>query len=169
MSLYQSMARELASYNRWQNETLYGLCRDLGDTRCHEDLELFFGSIHATLNHILYVDRVLLDYATLGRPPGDFAPATILHQDFDQLERARVDQDRTIEDTVDRVEPEWFEGEVRFVSSRLERERCFPRALLITQMFNHQTHHRSQITGALHRLGVDYGITDLPMNPLSAY
>ncbi|YAF94156.1 MAG: DinB family protein [Nodularia sp. CChRGM 3473] len=32
-------------------------------------------------------------------------------------------------------------------------------------MFNHQTHHRSQITSELHKMGIDYGCTDLPYNP----
>jgi uncharacterized damage-inducible protein DinB len=36
-------------------------------------------------------------------------------------------------------------------------------------MFNHETHHRSQVTSALTQMGIDYGNTDLPYNPLSQY
>ncbi|MGD1883431.1 MAG: DinB family protein [Paracoccaceae bacterium] len=36
---------------------------------------------------------------------------------------------------------------------------------MIVQLFNHQTHHRSQVTFALHALGVNYGPTDIPWRP----
>jgi uncharacterized damage-inducible protein DinB len=36
-------------------------------------------------------------------------------------------------------------------------------------MFNHQTHHRSQVTAMLRQMGIDYGNTDLPANPLSQF
>ncbi|MDE2009487.1 MAG: hypothetical protein KGJ09_05340 [Candidatus Omnitrophica bacterium] len=32
-------------------------------------------------------------------------------------------------------------------------------------MFNHQTHHRGQITTLLAQEGLDYGVTDLPVMP----
>jgi len=32
-------------------------------------------------------------------------------------------------------------------------------------MFNHQTHHWNQITTELHKIGIDYGVTDMPYNP----
>ncbi len=44
-----------------------------------------------------------------------------------------------------------------------------PRALYLMQMFNHQTHHRAQVTAALHRVGVDYGSTDLWFRPGSPF
>jgi uncharacterized damage-inducible protein DinB len=34
-------------------------------------------------------------------------------------------------------------------------------------MFNHQTHHRGQVTTLLRQAGVDPGITDLPWTPLA--
>ena len=36
---------------------------------------------------------------------------------------------------------------------------------MVTQMFNHQTHHRGQATALLMQLGVDPGITDIPWLP----
>jgi uncharacterized damage-inducible protein DinB len=35
------------------------------------------------------------------------------------------------------------------------------------QMFNHQTHHRGQVTALLMQSGIDPGITDLPWAPLA--
>ena len=43
--------------------------------------------------------------------------------------------------------------------------RNLPRPLFLVQFFNHQTHHRSQITSELHKMGIDYGITDVPLTP----
>jgi uncharacterized damage-inducible protein DinB len=34
-------------------------------------------------------------------------------------------------------------------------------------MFNHQTHHRGQVTTLLKQAGIDPGVTDLPWAPLA--
>jgi len=39
------------------------------------------------------------------------------------------------------------------------------RGFMMVQLFNHQTHHRSQVTCELHKLGLEYGCTDMPYNP----
>ena len=81
--LYATVAVEIARYNRWQNEELYGRCARLGEEQLHRDQGLFFRSLHGTLNHVLYVDRVLLDYAIGLRPPpepGDHGAAPARHR-----------------------------------------------------------------------------------------
>jgi uncharacterized damage-inducible protein DinB len=40
-----------------------------------------------------------------------------------------------------------------------------PTWVLVTHMFNHQTHHRGQITTLLKQLGYDPGVTDIPWLP----
>lgn len=42
------------------------------------------------------------------------------------------------------------------------QEKYQPRWLLVTRMFNHQTHHRGQAPGLLTTFGQDPGATDLP-------
>ena len=44
---------------------------------------------------------------------------------------------------------------------------CFilPTWVLVTHMFNHQTHHRGQLTTLLSRLGYNPGVTDIPWLP----
>jgi uncharacterized damage-inducible protein DinB len=69
-----------------------------------------------------------------------------------------------------RARPEtWLDETVRYHHPRLGRERVHPRQFPLMQLFNHGTHHRSQVTAALHAMGIDYGNTDLPYNPLSQY
>jgi tRNA-Thr(GGU) m(6)t(6)A37 methyltransferase TsaA len=161
-------ARHLALYNQWQNLRLYELCAQLGDDARRLDRGMFFGSIHRTLNHILVVDRVLLPLLTDGTltpldhravPFDDFAPL--------RVERARFDEGLlTLAAAHDDA---WFGERVSFYSERLGRTRNPPRAFLLAQLFNHQTHHRSQVTCELFKLGIDYGVTDLPYNPAIPY
>lgn len=163
------MAVEMARYNRWQNEHLYALCEGLGEEALERDIGLFFGSILATLDHILLVDEAIVRFLRDSQPPTDFDPNRRVHQDFASLRRARAAFDRELETLFTQAPEGWLAAEIRFESERLGRERALPRAFMATQLFNHQTHHRSQVTSALHRLGVDYGPTDLPMNPLSQF
>jgi cytochrome c551/c552 len=48
-----------------------------------------------------------------------------------------------------------------------QREMSRPRWLCVTQMFNHQTHHRGQVTTLLKQAGIDPGVTDMPWAPLT--
>src|SRR5260370_23283185 len=50
----------MARYNRWMNERLYGLCAAMADGERKRDRGAFFGSIHGTLNHLLWGDRMWL-------------------------------------------------------------------------------------------------------------
>ena len=44
-------------------------------------------------------------------------------------------------------------------------KRSLPRWMLAVNLFNHQTHHRGQITTLMKQLGVDPGTTDIPWLP----
>ena len=45
--------QRMARYNRWQNQNLYGVADALADAERRRERGAFFGSIHATLNHLL--------------------------------------------------------------------------------------------------------------------
>ena len=51
-------ARTMAAYNKWQNDSLYGAADTMEDGARKLDRGAFFGSIHGTLNHILWDDRM---------------------------------------------------------------------------------------------------------------
>jgi uncharacterized damage-inducible protein DinB len=60
----------------------------------------------------------------------------------------------------------WREPADEFTYTRIDgRTRTLPAWLLVAHMFNHQTHHRGQLTTLLSQLGVDPGATDLPWLP----
>ena len=50
--------QRMARYNRWQNQNLYGVADTLPDDERRRERGSFFGSIHKTLSHLLWADRV---------------------------------------------------------------------------------------------------------------
>lgn len=48
----------MARFNAWVNEKLYACVGELDEAKYRADSGLFFGSVHATLNHLLVVDRL---------------------------------------------------------------------------------------------------------------
>ena len=169
MSVLQIMTLEMARYNKWQNGELYRYCDVLTDAERQEDRGFFFGSLHRTLNHIIHVDRVLMAFLETGVPPQTFNPDTVPFAEYAALQAARRALDESLIERFDAAPEAWFEEAFEFFSDRLGRIRKVPRAFYVQQMFNHQTHHRAQATAMLHQLGIAYGSTDLPDNPLSQF
>jgi uncharacterized damage-inducible protein DinB len=162
-------ALEMALYNKWQNEKLYRICDGLSDEDRKRDRGMYFGSIHRTLDHILMVDHVLWDFTMSGEPPRDWDPNRKITDDYPTLRQERFAFDAMLLDKL-RLQPKsWLDETVGYHHPRLDRVRSHPRQFTLMQMFNHATHHRSQVTAELHRMGIDYGNTDLPYNPLSQY
>lgn len=157
---------EMARYNAWQNDVVYGLCSGLDPAVRSGERGLFFGSIAHTLNHILMVDRFLLG-TVRGEAQPPFDPKQRLYPDWDVLKRQRASTDRDILAFADTTAESLYADSFTVWSESLRKHRTIIKGLLVAQMFNHQTHHRSQVTAELHRLGIDYGVTDLPFRPES--
>ena len=156
--------RTLAQYNQWMNERLYGLCARIDDAERRRDMGAFFRSIHGTLNHLLWADLVWLSRFT-GRPRPATAIDEPVHEDFDELRRARESVDAEILAWVEAVEDEWLAAPFTWVSGVDGTERTRPAWVLVTHFFQHQVHHRGQLTTLLMQLGHDPGVTDLPWMP----
>ena len=152
--------RTLARYNRWMNGQLYGAAATLTDSERKRDLGAFFHSLHGTLNHLLLTDRVWL-----GRLGGEPFPVTGLDQelygDFDELWRERQRTDGDIEALVAGFGALDLDRVVRYRRRSGGEAKARPLTVVMTHLFNHQTHHRGQATVLLGQLGRDYGVTDL--------
>ena len=157
-------ARTMAAYNRWMNEHLYELCAAIPDAERKRDRGAFFKSVHGTLNHLLYGDRAWMSRFT-GRDLGWRGPADELYADFAELRAARAGLDHLIEDWAGRLDADWLAQDFTYISRIDGRTRTLPAWLLVVHMFNHQTHHRGQLTTLLSQLGIDPGVTDLPWLP----
>ena len=55
-----AQAQTLATYNRWLNEKLYAIVAAIADEDRKHDRQVFFKSIHGTLNHGLLADKIWL-------------------------------------------------------------------------------------------------------------
>jgi uncharacterized damage-inducible protein DinB len=159
--------RAMAQYNRWQNDNLYGAAEGLGDAARKAPRGAFFGSIHATLNHLLWADQIWMSrFAGTPRPKVAGIPESVgMHEGWEGLKRERVAFDRVILDWAERLDPAWLEGDLVWVSGALGREVKRPKWLLVTHLFNHQTHHRGQVHCMLTQAGARPGTTDLPFRP----
>lgn len=86
--------------------------------------------------------------------------AQILYADFADLYQERSETDRVIENWMQELEPEMLSTRVHYSNPSRGIEREHSLWFGLTHFFNHQTHHRSQVTTLLHQLGRDYGMTD---------
>ena len=159
-------ARVMARYNRWMNDKLYAVAEKLTDAERKEDRRAFFGSIHRTLNHLLLADRVWLGRLTgVVLEEGELGAGGIrsldqeLCADFDELRRERAKTDDAIDAFVATLTDEKLAGPLRYLRLGVVNE--FPLWHAVAQMFNHETHHRGQVTALLMQAGHDPGSTDL--------
>lgn len=132
----------LARYNAWANERLYDACARLEDTAYRAPRPSFFGSIHATLNHILVGDRLWM--SRIEGAPLDHALNQILYEDFAELRAARRAQDAGFIRLVEGLPAERLDESLDYANTKGVRFRT-PLRLVLGHIVNHQTHHRGQV------------------------
>ncbi|MFI5215871.1 MAG: DinB family protein [Candidatus Limnocylindria bacterium] len=146
------------------NERLYALCADLSDEERKRDRQAFFRSIHGTLNHLLLTDRLWL--GRFREKPLSFARLDQeLYADFGALRRERGETDAAITSWVATLSDAQLAAPFTYTSYSNPKLRTLPLWLPVTHLFNHQTHHRGQLTTLLMQAGRDPGVTDLMWLP----
>ena len=155
----------MAEYNHWMNRRLYAACAPLSDAERRRDHGVFFKSIHATLNHLLWGDRAWMRRFTSTAYPLS-APGQDLFHDFSELSQAREEMDGDILVLARGITSDWLERPLTWTSQLYGFTQTAPQFVLLLQMFNHQTHHRGQVHAILTRVGVDMGPTDIPLLPV---
>jgi len=178
IALLLEQYRQFAYYNRRFNTRIYETAAKLSDEARKRDSGAFFGSIHGTLNHLLLSDRIWLErFRTAKLCSRALEGATLLHNveslnselysDFSALHQERSATDSVIEHWVSSLTPAMLDHTIRY-ANRQGGIRQHAAWIAITQLFNHQTHHRGQVTTLLHQAGVDPGITDFIAFALNA-
>ncbi len=157
-------ARTMSAYNRWMNERLYETCTALSEEERKADRGAFFRSIHGTLNHILLADRVWMGRFT-NEPFRIKSLDEELYSDFTELLEARRKTDAAIAAWADGLTEDELSAPLTYTSAVAPRPRTYPLWIAVTHLFNHQTHHRGQITTLLNQAGQDMGVTDLMWLP----
>ena len=151
--------RTFAGYNAWANKRLYGAVAKLPEAEYLKPREAFFKSIHATLNHILVGDRLWLGRLT-GRDAGIKSLDQMLYADLAGLRVARQAEDARLIAYVDRLSETDLLGSASYRNTE-GKPFTVPLAQVLGHIFNHQTHHRGQVTALLAQAGIDPGVTDL--------
>lgn len=157
----------LAKYNQWQNKQLYEAAACLPDTRRRENLGAFFGSIHATLSHLVWADKIWLHRFSGRNEPRGLTITESVNEcpSWHEMQEERIGLDCEIIEWAASLSNEDLTGDLSWDSAALGREVTKPRALLIAHFFNHQTHHRGQVHAMLTASGQKPGDTDLPFMP----
>jgi uncharacterized damage-inducible protein DinB len=161
----------LARYNQSMNQKVYGTAAQLPTEELAIDRGAFFRSISGTLNHIYVADIIWLQ--RFAQHPANYAqllPVTQLEKpdfldkipyaDFLELAQARVSLDRVILAWVQEITGADLPYLLPYHNMKGEPyTKQF--GSLVLHLFNHQTHHRGQVTTLLSQLGLNVGVTDL--------
>jgi uncharacterized damage-inducible protein DinB len=173
------LASALARYNSWMNRKIYRVASKMPVSELIAERGAFFGSIYLTLNHILFWDVVWMKRFLQHESADHMSSSTVkdllatvqprtmnepfFAADGDGLkhlhaERKRVD--RLIEDWAGQLQQSDFDAPLLISYARGGSEtRVFSQ--MVMHMFNHQTHHRGQVTTLISQVGFDIGATDL--------
>jgi uncharacterized damage-inducible protein DinB len=161
----------MATYNHWMNTKVYDAASKLDNETLHANKGAFFGSVFGTLNHLMVADTIWLK--RFADHPSHFAalapahelpmPRALnqpLHSELSSLRKARDSMDAMIIEFVGETADDDFEQPLAYKNTKGEP---FTRQFgpVLQHFFNHQTHHRGQITTLLTQSGIDVGVTDL--------
>ena len=165
----------MAQYNQRMNHQVYQAAAQLTAEQFNQDQGAFFGSISGVLNHILVGDLIWLsrfaqhqvsyqslkDLSLLPKPKG---LDHLLFSELDALSQARQHVDSAIICWLDKeAASDHFYQDLSYSNTKgIVSQRNF--AELVSHLFNHQTHHRGQVSTLLFQSGTDIGVTDFLMD-----
>ena len=138
----------LFRHHLWANLRLFERCADLTPEQLDATLLGTFGSIRETLDHIVRAEQNYLHRIRTGQRltrPENAPPLTMA----EMLESLRATGEGLIEwapkiQANDMVQLDW-EG----------TSRDTPKTIILTQVINHATEHRSQVMAILTQLGIE--------------
>jgi uncharacterized damage-inducible protein DinB len=162
----RAYVQRMARYNRWQNENLFGVADSLSDEDRRRERGAWFGSIHKTLSHLLWADRIWMSrFADWPKQTVGIPGSVSLFPDWDNLKAERRNSDTKLIDWADTLDTAWIGGDLTWFSGAINREVSKPRWQLLLHFFNHQTHHRGQVHAMLTQAGGRPSDTDLFVMP----
>ena len=166
----------LANYNNRMNQKICDSIKVLSDQDLWADKGAFFGSILGTLNHLMVGDLIWLTrFNQHPNYPNGFTALQglarfekpfqltqkLCHSQTDYIGK-RLTLDKIIIDLIEELTEEDLSRTLTYTNTKGIRFNK-PFSQLLLHLFNHQTHHRGQVTTLLNQLGIDIGETDLLM------
>tara|TARA_R100001377_G_scaffold35126_2_gene19383 strand:- start:3580 stop:4128 length:549 start_codon:yes stop_codon:yes gene_type:complete len=163
----------MSLYNQRMNSQLMGHCQTLTTETLEKNTHSFFPNIISYWNHILFGDLILMGRLASNNiaklSPLDFSefptptsPQDIYHTNLLDIAMLRAQVDALIIRYCYNLIEEDCD---RFITYTSTEGIAITKAVAdVTQhIFNHQAHHRGQLTCLLSQAGVDYGCMDLPV------
>ncbi len=161
----------LARYNGQANRELFDLLAALPPEEFTADHKSYFHSLKGILNHLLTCDinwmrrfrEVFGAASPLDHPrlePAGHAWTIYKCDTLSELRRERETVDRLLSAFVERADYARFGERLRYSDSHgTAREYTFREVL--DHVFNHQTHHRGQVSQILDELGVEHDYSNI--------
>ncbi|HYZ39534.1 MAG TPA: DinB family protein [Stellaceae bacterium] len=154
--------RTMAEYNAEMNRRLYAAAARLSDSKRRQPRGAFWGSIHGTLNHLLWGDYQWMSrFDNWPKPEIAIKQSAQMIEDFAELRAEREQADTSISRWAAEIDDAWLAEDLTLFSGAANREVRAPLRLLVSHFFNHQTHHRGQVHAMLTAAGQETGDTDL--------
>ena len=137
----------LFSHNLWANQRLFEQCAELTNEQMDATISGTYGSIHGTLQHIVLAEQAYFSRISTGQLHRrlEEAPSLTIAEMADSIRTTGVGFIEWAPEVqaTDTVQLDW-NGTPREV----------PKTIILTQVINHATEHRSQIMAILTQLGV---------------
>ncbi|MDK1286423.1 DinB family protein [Pseudoalteromonas umbrosa] len=161
----------MALYNQRMNNQLIQAAQSLTHEQLIEDKGAFFSSILGTFNHLIVGDLLwLLRFSKhsncyqslfkLGELPYPTSLDEILFNKLEELVSVRQILDQTILQWLEIEAQECDFHKALSYSNSLGEKSTREFSELVSHMFNHQSHHRGQLSTLFNQLGIDIGSTD---------
>ncbi|SMP09992.1 Uncharacterized damage-inducible protein DinB (forms a four-helix bundle) [Shimia sagamensis] len=156
----------MARYNAWQNRQMHGACETLTEAELRADRGAFFGSVMATINHILWGDFLWMSRLDGGDGPSKPAKEhSELCATFAIWSQERQRMDHRIVQWAESITVGSLSGYLSWHAQMLDKDMRKPMAQCVVGLFNHQTHHRGQVHAMLTGFGRKTDNTDLVLMP----
>jgi uncharacterized damage-inducible protein DinB len=157
----------MARYNAWQNNQLRAIAPQMSEADLKADRGAFFGSIFATLNHILWGDSLWMSRwcNDVPAPSGGVEVHTTFTPTIGAWESERFRLDGRIRIWAETLSNLDLQGDLQWSSASMGGSVTQPLGLCVAHMFNHQTHHRGQISQMLNAAGIAPPVSDLVFLP----
>lgn len=156
--------RMMARYGGWQNAAYVAATADLSEDAWWQDRGVFFKSLGATANHILWADLIWLSRLA-GYPVPEAGPSGLdLTATRADWAARRAQADEQMSDWAAGLTDADLTGDLEWVSGIFGPQKS-NRAVALTHLITHATHHRGQMHAMLTAMGRDTPTTDLVFMP----
>ncbi len=151
----------LTQYHSWAFQRLYEYLEFVSEADYCRDCGLFFKSIHGTLNHSLFADKVWYGRC-ISQPFTVSGLDEELSSDRKQLENEIKNQSAKWNEFVLQIDENKLANLIEYRTTE-ESEKSLQLAYILSHTVNHGTHHRGQISAALTQFGYSAPEIDLPL------